>query len=62
MARVVTQTRGRTLQTLNQAFDFVLRLQKLSRVFEKFFRVFEKLNQVFEKLSQAFEWLGLVLK
>ena len=55
MGRVVTQTRGQTLQTLNQAFDFVLRLQKLSRVFEKFFRVFEKLNQVFEKLIQAFE-------
>ena len=40
MGRVVTQTRGWAFQTLGQAFGFLLRLQKLSRVFERLGRVF----------------------
>ena len=40
MGRVVTQTRGRAFQTLSRAFHFLLRLQNLSRVFERLSRVF----------------------
>ena len=40
MGHVVTQTRGRAFQTIGRAFDFLLRLQKLCRVFEKLGRVF----------------------
>ena len=32
MDRVKTQTRDRAFQTLGQAFDFLLRFQKLDRV------------------------------
>ena len=40
MGSVTTQTRGRAFQTFSRAFDFFLRLQKLSRVFERLGRVF----------------------
>ena len=33
MGRVVKQTRGRAFQILGRAFDFLLNLQKLGRVF-----------------------------
>ena len=47
ISRVLTQTRYRAFQTLHpvfqtldQAFDFLLRLQKLGRAFERLDRVF----------------------
>ena len=36
----VTQTRGRAFSTFARAFDFLLRLQKLGRAFERLSRVF----------------------
>ena len=45
--RVSTQTGGGAFQILDQAFYFLLRLQKYSRVSEKLGRVFERLNRVF---------------
>ena len=41
MGRVVTQTLGRVLKTLGQAFDFLLRLQTLGQVFGKLGLEFE---------------------
>ena len=56
-----TQTCGQALKTLSQifqtfcqAFDFLLRLQKLGEVFEKLSYVFQKLGWVFERLGHVF--------
>ena len=40
MGRIATKTHGRAFQTLAQSFDFLLRLQRLNRVFKKLGRVF----------------------
>ena len=40
MSRVTTQTRDLVLATSDQALDFLLKLRKFGRVFEKFSRVF----------------------
>ena len=42
MDRVVTQTRSRAFETLGRIFYFLLRLQKLGRVFRKLDGVFER--------------------
>ena len=45
--RILTQTGGRAFQILDQAFYFLLKLQKHSRVSEKLGLVFERLDRVF---------------
>ena len=45
---------GPVFQTNSRAFDFLLRFQKLGRVFGKFDRVLEKLGRAFERLSYVF--------
>ena len=40
MSRVTTQTRDLVVATPDQALDFLLKLRKFGRVFEKFSRVF----------------------
>ena len=47
MGRVAVQAPGQFFQTLGQAFHFLLRLQKLSRVFKKLSQAFERLGRVF---------------
>ena len=48
MGRVATQT-------IDRAFDFLLWLEKLGRVFEMCGRVFEKLSLAFERLGRVFK-------
>ena len=40
VGRITTQTRSQVFQTLDGAFDFLLRLQKLGQMSEMFGRVF----------------------
>ena len=42
MGRAVTHIRGRAFQTLGRAFHFLVRIQRLGRVFKKLGGVFEK--------------------
>ena len=44
---VITQIRDQDFETLGWPFDFLLKLQKLGRVFEKFSIAFETLGRAF---------------
>ena len=54
--KTLFKTLGRAFQTLGWAFDFLLRLQKLSRVFGKLVQAFERLGRVFwnKHLAECF--------
>ena len=54
MGRVITQTRVRAFQTLDQAFSFLSNFQKFGRVFQKFDQVLQKLGWVFQRHSRVY--------
>ena len=47
MGHVITQTRDQAFQTLDRAFSFLQRLQKLGRVFERVDVLKQIFGQVF---------------